>query len=247
MSEQRPVIGISAVLETATVGLWKEPSALIQMNYVEAVQRAGGMALIIPYDPILISRPDEILDRIDGLLLAGGSDVDPGSYAAAPHPKTTGTVPERDAIEIALARRAMERDLPVLGICRGMQVLNVARGGTLIQDIPELVGHEEHRRNLGTFAGNDHQVSLAAGSLAARAAGGERETAFSHHHQAIDRLGSGFVITGHSALDDLPEAIEAPENSYVLGVQWHPEADQQSRVIGSLVDSARISLANRLV
>jgi putative glutamine amidotransferase len=239
VSPSRPAIGIVAALEQAHYGIWDEPCALTQFSYVRAVQDAGGMAILIPPDAELAEDPDELLDRLDGLLLAGGSDIDPAGYGAVPHPETRGIVPARDAVELALARRAIERDLPVLGICRGMQMLNVACGGTLNQHLPDLVGHGEHRRNPGSFDGSEHDVRLAAGSLAARAAGEETHVTKSHHHQGVERIGEGLVVTGRSALDDLPEAIEAPERNYVLGVQWHPEADPDSRVVSSLVEQAR--------
>ena len=147
-------------------------------------------------------------------------------------------MPERDAVEIALARRAIERDMPVLGICRGMQLLNVALGGTLNQHLPDDVGHEDHRRIPGSFENSDHDVRLKPGSLAAVAAGETVHSTKSHHHQGVDEIGEGLIVTGHSALDDLPEAIEAPDRRFVLGVQWHPEADENSRVIGALVEVA---------
>ena len=245
MSDQRPTIGIVAALEQAQYGVWDSLVALSPILYVQAVQRAGGMALLIPVDPQVVENPDEALDKIDGLLLAGGCDIDPAVYGVAPHPETKNTVPERDAIELALARRAIERDMPVLGICRGMQLLNIAAGGTLHQHRPDLVGHGEHRRNPGTFDGSDHDVTLEPGSLAARAAGEHTHVIRSHHHQGVDRIGEGLIVTGQSALDDLAEAIESPSNRYVLGVQWHPEADETSTVVGSLVDEARAYLESR--
>ncbi len=148
-------------------------------------------------------------------------------------------MPERDAFEIALARGAMERDLPLLGICRGMQVMNVARGGTLIQHLPDDVGHHDHRRSLGSFDDADHDVRLAEGSLALRAAGEEVHATKSHHHQGVARIGSGFEVTGWATVDDLPETIEDPSCQFALGVQWHPEADPASRLIGALVAEAR--------
>ncbi|WCB95544.1 Putative glutamine amidotransferase [Baekduia alba] len=235
----RPVIGLCAALERASWGVWSSPAHLLPREYADAVQRAGGIALILPPDPRAGEHPDELLDLLDGLLLAGGSDIDPAAYGAQPHPATVNTNPERDAFEIALAQAAVARDLPFLGICRGMQVLNVARGGTLLQHLPESHGHDDHRRNPGTFEGADHQVRLEAGSLAARAAGEETHRSLSHHHQGVDRLGEGLVVTGHSALDELPEAVELPGSRFVLGVQWHPEADETSRLIASLVDDAR--------
>ena len=234
----RPVIGIPSPIEVARWGAWEEPAHVLPRSYVDAVQRAGGAALVLPADADWAARPDDILDLLDGLLLAGGSDVDPGTYGAEPHPETKGTTPERDTFEIALASRAVERDMPFLGVCRGMQVMNVALGGTLHQHLPEVVGHGDHRRVLGTFVGADHDVHLQAGSLAARSAGEEVHVTKSHHHQGVDELGRGLVVTGRSELDELPEAIELPGRRFVLGVQWHPEADERSRLIAALVEEA---------
>ncbi len=241
----RPVIGICTGLTRAQWGAWDQKAALLPFAYVAAIQQAGGLALMIPPDPQLADDPDEMLDRLDALILAGGSDIDPASYGADPHQHTRDTVPERDRSEIALARRAVERDLPVLGICRGMQLINVALGGDLIQHVPEQVGHEEHRRRLGSFDGADHDVRLRTGSLAARAAGEEHHRTLSHHHQAVAKLGAGLEVTGVSTLDELPEAIEAPACRFVLGVQWHPEADEQSRVVATLVNEAARYLNGR--
>jgi putative glutamine amidotransferase len=234
------LIGVCTALERARFGVWDGiDTVLLDRQYVEAVQRAGGIAIMLPPDAELASDPDELLEVLDGLILAGGRDVDPAAYGAEPHPATDPPRAERDAFEIALARRAMERDLPLLGICRGMQVMNVARGGTLVQDLPEHVGDERHRRTLGTFEGNDHPVRLGDGSLAAAAAGDVRHPTLSHHHQGVDQIGQGFQVSGWSDDDDLPEAIEAPGLRFALGVQWHPEADPDSGVIAALVEAAR--------
>jgi putative glutamine amidotransferase len=237
--ESRPRIGICTSLELAGWSVWEQLAALLPYIYIEAIQRAGGMALMIPPDPALIENPDELLDVLDGLIMAGGADIHPQAYGQAAEPETTRTNPLRDDPEIALTRRAIERDIPFLGICRGMQLLNVARGGTLHQHLPRLLGHDHHRRNPGTFDGSDHRVLLEPGSLAARAAGEEQHRTFSHHHQGIDRLGDGLAITGYSAIDELPEAIELPGSRFVLGVQWHPEADESSHVVAVLVEEAR--------
>jgi putative glutamine amidotransferase len=236
----RPVIGIGASLVHAAWSVWDQPAALTPFNYITAIHRAGGLAVMIPPDPEFERDPDQVLDLIDGLILAGGNDIDPAAYGAEPHPETKGTVPERDESELALVRRAWERDMPVLGICRGMQLLNVSRGGTLLQHLPDEVGHGDHRINPGSFDGADHDVRLDPESVAARAAGEEVHVTKSHHHQGVDVVGQGLRVTGHSALgDELPEAVEAPDRRFVLGVQWHPEADEASTVIGALVQQAR--------
>ncbi|PZS21457.1 MAG: gamma-glutamyl-gamma-aminobutyrate hydrolase [Pseudonocardiales bacterium] len=182
--------------------------------------------------------PEQALELCDGLLLAGGADIDPSSYGVARHPQTDETFPERDIFEVAMVRGALERDLPLLGICRGMQLINVARGGTLRQHLPEEFGHHEHRRTPGTFDGADHDVRLAPDSLAARCAGETRHATKSHHHQGVGRLGDGLEISGWAELDDVPEAIEAPDRRFALGVQWHPEADESSHLIAALVHQA---------
>jgi putative glutamine amidotransferase len=239
MSDRRPLIAVPTALERAQYSIWDAQCFLLQVGYIDALQAAGALAVMIPPDPELAQNPDEILDRLDGLLLAGGADMDPSFYGATPHPETTGTVPQRDEAELALARRAIERDLPVLGICRGMQLINVALGGTLHQHLPDVVGHGEHRRSVGSFENSEHDVRLEPGSLAAQVIGEELHSTKSHHHQGVDRLGEGLVVSGRSVLDDLPEALEAPEHTFVLGVQWHPEADPEPQVVAAFVEEAR--------
>jgi len=241
----RPLIGICAALEQATWSVWDLQAYLLPRMYVDAVQRAGGGAVLLPADPVWVEDPDELLDRIDGLMLAGGSDIDPSTYGHERDPSTIGTVPERDAFELALTRRAFERDMPYLGICRGMQLMNVAAGGTLIQHLPDSHGHEDHRRVRGSFEGADHDVRLEPGSLAARAAGEHLHATKSHHHQGVGEVGDGLVVSGWSTLDDLPEAIERPDLRFALGVQWHPEADETSRLIAALVEEAAAARAAR--
>ncbi len=235
---ERPVIGICAAIERARWSVWDQQAALLPRNYIDAVQRAGGLVVMLPPDPELVSDPHQVLELIDGLILAGGADIDPGAYGHEAHPETTGTVPERDAFEVALTRAAIEDELPVLGICRGMQLINVACGGTLLQHLPERFGHHEHRRVVGSFDGADHDVILTEGSLAARASGELVHATKSHHHQGVDRLGEGLIVSGISTLDELPEALELADGGFVLGVQWHPEADVASSVVGALVDAA---------
>jgi len=219
--------------------MWDQEAVLLSRSYVEAVQQAGALVLMLAPDGELLEHPEEALDLLDGLVLAGGADIDPSSYGEQAHPETLDTVPERDRFEIALTRAAIERDLPVLGICRGMQLINVAFGGTLTQHIPDEVGHERHRPHPGSFDDSDHEVRLTEGSLAALAAGETVHNTKSHHHQGLEAIAEPFEVTGHSMIDDVPEAIEAPYRRFVLGVQWHPEADERSRVISALIERAR--------
>jgi putative glutamine amidotransferase len=218
----RPVIGLCAAIERARWSVWDDEAVLLPRAYSTAVQRAGGLAVVLPPDPEL----DGVIDLLDGLILAGGADY--------------GEYPDRDAFELALASAALERDVPLLGVCRGMQLMNLARGGTLIEHVPDTVGHEDHRATPGAFG--DHDVRLTPGSLAARAAGGGRVPTKSHHHQAVDEIGEGFEVTGWATIDDLPEAMEDPSLHFALGVQWHPEADPVGAEIAALVEAARAKL-----
>jgi len=227
------LIGICTAVERSQFGVWDADAFILHHTYIEAVQRAGGAAVMLPPDPDVDA--DQLLDVLDGLILAGGRDIDPATYGAARANGTDDPRTERDEFELALAQRAMERDIPLLGICRGMQLMNIARGGTLVQTLPE----HPHRRSMGTFDGNDHPVRLEESSLAARATGEVSHGTLSHHHQGIDRVGDGLRVTGWADEDELPEALEDPELQFALGVQWHPEADPESRVIAALVDAAR--------
>ena len=229
-----PVIGICAVRERARWSFWDQPAHLVADSYVASVQRTGAIAVSLPVDT---RAPAELLERIDALLLIGGADLEPTIYGAEHEAVTEGTYPERDQFEIAMLRGALERGIPVLGICRGVHVINVALGGTLIQDLVDGDGSHPHRKTLGSLWGSEHEVVLEPGSLAAEAAGEERHLVSCHHHQAIDRLGDGLVVSGRAA-DGVVEAVEAADRRWLLGVQWHPEADERSRLFTALHDAA---------
>ena len=177
-----------------------------------------------------------MLDRIDALVLGGGADIDPESRGVVRHAETVGTNPDRDRFEIALALGALERGIPLLGVCRGMQVLNVACGGTLDQHIPDRLGHDNHRPLPGSWA--EHDVRLEPGSLAARAAGAERLTVKSHHHQGMDRVADGLTASAWATDDESVEAIESVDRGFALGVLWHPEENPADTIIPSLVSLA---------
>jgi putative glutamine amidotransferase len=231
----RPNIGITAATERVSYGVWEEVSAFISpASYVRAVQRAGGRPVLLLPDPEDAENPNGVLDLIDALILTGGAgDVNPELYGEERHPETGPVQEERDAYELALARAAIERGVPTLGICRGMEVLNVVYGGRLEQHLPDVLGHEEHRHTPGTYA--DHEVRLEPGSLAAHAAGTERTPVKSHHHQGIKEVGDGLRISGWATEDGAIEALEDPSHSFVLGVLWHPEEDEKSKLIRALV------------
>ena len=231
-----PVIGIACAVLRAQWGPWDQPAAVVAADYVRQVQAAGGIAVVVPPQSCT---PGEVLDRLDGLMLTGGNDLEASLYGEDAHSEAEAPDPERDAWEFALVREAIARDMPFLGICRGMQVMNVAFGGSLTQHLPESLGTTDHRRTTGSFDGNDHLVDLEEGSLIARAAGEVVHSVPSHHHQAVDRVGDGLALTGVSSGDGVAEAIELPGHRFALGVQWHPEADPTSSVIAALVDAAR--------
>jgi putative glutamine amidotransferase len=234
----QPIVGICAVRERARWAFWDQDAHLVADSYVRPLQRAGAIAVLLPID---VRAPIQLLDRIDGLLLIGGADIDPATYGAQRDPATESTYPERDSFEISMLRGAVDRGLPVLGICRGMQILNVAFGGTVEQSLVSSDGGNPHRKVIGTFDGTEHEVTLEPGSLAARAAGEEIHVARCHHHQAVAELGAGLVVSGRAS-DGVTEAIETTDGSWVLGVQWHPEADERTRLFSALRDAAAESL-----
>ena len=209
---------------------------VLPLSYARAIHGAGGMIAMLPPDRRASEDPAELLERLDGLVLAGGADIDAESRGVVPHPETVGTNPDRDNFEIALALGALERGIPLLGVCRGMQVLNVACGGTLDQHIPEHLGHDRHRPVPGSWA--EHDVRIEPGSLAAQSAGTEHLTVKSHHHQGVDRVGEDLTATAWATDDNSVEAIESDDGQFVLGVLWHPEEDAADAIIPALVSKA---------
>ena len=230
-SVARPLVGITTYLTPAQFGAWDTEAALVPGEYVRAVERAGGRPLLVPPSEHGV---DETLDAIDGLVFSGGSDLDPQLYGQDPHPETYGVVAERDRAELALLGAALERDVPVLAICRGSQVLNVALGGDLVQHLPDLVGHEEHKHTPGEFA--DHDVVVEEGTRLGELLG-DRAPVKSHHHQGLGRLGAGLRASAH-ADDGAVEAVEDPARRFALGVLWHPEAGEDLKLFEALVEEA---------
>jgi gamma-glutamyl-gamma-aminobutyrate hydrolase PuuD len=230
----RPVIGITAYAEpSVSWGAWELPAALVPLAYVNAIERAGGRPLLVPPSEEGV---EETLDALDGLLFSGGSDLDPALYGAEAHPQTGGIREERDRAELGLLQAALERDLPVLAVCRGSQVLNVALGGDLEQHVPERVGHEGHRETPGVFS--EHDVELEPGTRV-HAILGDRGPVKSHHHQGFGRLGAGLRESAR-ADDGTLEAIELPDRRFALGVLWHPEEGEDRRLFEALVEEARL-------
>ncbi|MGZ4338397.1 MAG: gamma-glutamyl-gamma-aminobutyrate hydrolase family protein [Gaiellaceae bacterium] len=225
------MIGITTYVTPAKWSYWDTEAALIPADYVYAVERAGGRALLVPPSEDGV---EETLHALDGLLFSGGSDLDPGLYDQEPHEETFGIHEARDRAELALLEAALERDMPVLAICRGSQVLNVARGGDLVQHLPEVVGDEKHKHTPGTFA--DHDVTLEEGTRLGSLLG-DHAPVKSHHHQGIGRIGQGLRVAAH-AEDGTVEAVEDPDRRFAVGVLWHPEAGEDARLFEELVREA---------
>jgi putative glutamine amidotransferase len=234
----KPIVGVTSYVEQARFGAWDVPAALIPLSYVQAIERAGGRALVVPPTEDGV---EDTLDALDGLLLSGGSDLDPSLYGANAHPETRQVRPERDAAEMALLRAALARDLPVLAVCRGGQVLNVARGGSLIQHLPETLGHEAHRETPGVFS--EHGVEVDPDSRLGGIVGASVEVK-SHHHQGYGALGEGLRVVAR-AEDGTIEAVEDPERRFAVGVLWHPEEGEDAALFEALVAEARDYRVNR--
>ena len=233
-----PVIGITTYAERTRFGVWDLDAMVLPRTYPDAVARAGGIPILLP--PIGTGFA-ALVSRLDGLLLSGGADVDPARYQQQPHTETDRPRTDRDEYEFALLAEAMAVDLPILAVCRGMQVLNSALGGTLHQHVPDEVGHQAHRPEMGVFGTN--RIRLTTGSRTETALGAEVDGRC-HHHQALDKVANGLTVVG-TANDGTIEAIEAPDHDFVIGVQWHPEEDEaDDRLVAALVTATR-ERANR--
>ena len=228
----RPLIGITTDVAVASYRAWEEESVLVPSDYVRAVERAGGRPLLVPPSEEDV---EETLDVLDAVIFSGGSDLDPATYGQEPHPETDRVLEGRDRAELALLEAALARDMPVLAVCRGSQVLNVALGGDLIQHLPDVVGHDDHKHTPGAYA--DHDVTLDAETRLGRLLGGHAPVK-SHHHQGFGRLGSGLQESAF-AEDGTVEAVEDPSRRFALGVLWHPEAGEDMRLFEALVEEAR--------
>lgn len=240
-SEPRPLIGVTTYLEQATQGIWNVRAAFLPEQYLTSVTSSGGVALLLPpQDP---DAADAAIAHLDGLVLSGGADVAPELYGEERHPLTDPARGDRDAWELALFRAAERREIPVLAICRGLQLVNVARGGSLQQHLPDSLGTERYRLGGGVFAEND--VDVETSTPLARILGEPHLRVHSYHHQGIDRLGEGLVAAAHSD-DGLVQAFVDGAGGHVVGVQWHPEENAEDRrLFLDLVSQARAFAAQQ--
>jgi putative glutamine amidotransferase len=231
---ERPLIGIGANLVRARWGPWDRPATLMAQTYIDMMAATGCVPVLLPPHAGI----EDVAGRLDGLLLPGGGDLDPALYGATPHPQTGRLNSRRDAAEVALAGAAIDTGLPVLGVCRGLQILNVYLGGTLHQHVPEVVGHPGHEPEPGVFGAQ--KVHLEPGSQLAKIMGTDTATVPCHHHQAINRLGTGLVVTATSD-DGLIEAVELPGHPFAVAMQWHAEepGGMADRFFGALVEAAK--------
>lgn len=236
-SENRPLIGLTTYLEQAQTGVWDVQAAFLPKVYFEAVTKAGGIAILLPPQPVDATIAAQILSGLDGLIITGGKDVDPARYGQERHPETDEPRKDRDAWEDALLTAAIDSELPFLGICRGAQLLNVALGGTLHQHIPDVLGTTRYNLGSGNFGENEVEIE-ASTTLAKTLRGTESLHVKSYHHQAIDELADGLVITARSD-DGTIQAVELEGVPFGVAVQWHPEQDDDIRLFTGLVEAAR--------
>ncbi|MBH0098563.1 gamma-glutamyl-gamma-aminobutyrate hydrolase family protein [Salinibacterium sp. NSLL150] len=237
-TSSRPIIGLTSYLEQAQTGVWDLPASFLPKIYFEAVTDAGGIAVLLPPQPVDDDIAASIVQGLDGLILTGGKDVDPARYGQEPHPTTDVPRKDRDAFEDALVRAAIKQNVPFLGICRGAQILNVALGGTIIQHLPDVIGSTRYSAGGGVFLVNDVAVEPDT-TLAALLGGDDSVAVKSYHHQAIDTLADGLVVTGRGD-DGVIQAVELPSVDFCVAVQWHPEEDakEDARLFRGIVEAA---------
>ena len=241
--DARPVVGMTTYLEQAQTGIWDVRASFLPHIYFEGVTLAGGIAVLLPPQPVDDHIANRVLDGLDGLVITGGKDVDPARYGQAPHPKTDEPRHDRDEWELALLAGALKRGLPVLGICRGAQVLNVALGGTLHQHLPDVVGHSRHQAGNAVFSTS--RVHVAPGTRLATLIGGYSDEQC-YHHQAIAELGKGLIASARDS-DGVIEAIELPGDTFVVAVQWHPEERLSDlRLFAAVVEAAKAFATERI-
>jgi putative glutamine amidotransferase len=231
-SDQRPAIGITAGELVASYGVWKEQASLVPADYIHATANAGGIPIVL--SPV-VGIADALVERIDGLMLTGGADVDASLFGADRHPKAQRPDKVRDNFEMALLDAALAKGIPVLAICRGIQVLNVRRGGSLHQHLPDVVANEEHMPVVGAYG--RHDVRIDPKTRLGAIIGRTEVSVPTHHHQAVDRIGGGLVATAWAA-DGTVEALEDPAYPFLVAVQWHPEVGDDPSLFESLVEAA---------
>ena len=237
---RRPVIGLTTYHEPARMLVWDREFAMLHASYLAATERAGGIAILLPPPDTGVDeageRADEVLDRVDGLVLTGGADIDPARYGQSPQERTSAPRARRDDWEVALATSALRRGVPLLAVCRGLQILNVALGGSLHQHLPDVIGHDGHQPSPGNFG--TVEVSTEPGTRTAELIG-PRVHVRCHHHQAVARLAAGLTVSGRAA-DGTVEAVEVAGPSFAVAVQWHPEEDQEdARLFAALVSAGQ--------
>jgi putative glutamine amidotransferase len=234
----RPIIGVTSYRQRAQTGVWDVQASFLPAQYIDAVTNAGGIVVLLPPQPVDAEMAAEVVGALDGLIVTGGGDIDPGRYGAERDENTDPANLMRDAWEDAILSAAIEQEVPFLGICRGLQVLNVNRGGTLLQHLPDVVGDDRYNIGDGNFAVN--RAEIEGGKLADLLDGDAELDVKSYHHQAVEELGDGLQVTARST-DGTVYAIELPDVPFGVAVQWHPEEDaaEDARLFAGLVDAAR--------
>jgi putative glutamine amidotransferase len=235
----KPIIGLTSYRQRVQTGVWDVQGAVLPAVYLDAVTNAGGIAVLLPPQPVDAVLAGEIVDSLDGVIITGGGDIDPGRYGAERDENTDPANLLRDAWEDAILAAAIDKEVPFLGICRGLQVLNVNRGGTLLQHLPDVVGDDRYNAGHGQFAVN--RAEIEGGKLADLLDGDAELDVKSYHHQAVEQLGDGLTVTAHTA-DGTIYGVELDDHPFGVAVQWHPEEDaaDDARLFAGLVEAARI-------